>query len=87
MHLGCVENRDAVLSDGVHYHMGVYGRSETGEIHQILEGGSLDNVEVRDVKVFPKLNERFKFVKIEDAIGNNLHWEHDKVWEIKKYIA
>lgn len=56
-------------------------------MHQILEGGSLDKVEVRDVKVFPKLNERFKFVKIEDAIGNNLHWEHDKVWEIKKYIA
>jgi hypothetical protein len=33
-----MENRDTMLSDGINYHMGIYGSSEAGEVHQILGG-------------------------------------------------
>jgi hypothetical protein len=49
-----VENWDAVLSDGVHYHMRVYGSFKTGEMHQILEGGLKDKVEGKGCESVPE---------------------------------
>ncbi len=46
-----MENRDTMLIDSFDNSMGVYGSSEDGEMHQILEEGLQDKVEVRDVKV------------------------------------
>jgi poly-D-alanine transfer protein DltD len=47
MQLRGLENRAAMLSDGINYHLGIYGSSEAREVHQFRMGVSLDNIEVR----------------------------------------
>ena len=47
MDLGCLEYRDPVAGNCIDNHIGINGRSEAGEVHQISHGVLYYKIEVR----------------------------------------
>ncbi len=47
MYLGCVKYRDPVVCNSIDNDIGINGRPETGEVHQISHGVLYDKIEVR----------------------------------------